>query len=105
MTPLAHDRFCDEIIRQTRQLSALLADGADLGATVPTCPDWTLEELVRHVGRALLWTEHIVRTRATADLPVDDVPGTGGPARRGDAGALREWLAGCGAGVAGALRE
>ncbi len=64
MTRLAHDRYCDEIAHQVGRFGAVLSSGADLSATVPTCPDWTLEDLVRHVGRALRWTELTVRTRA-----------------------------------------
>ncbi len=55
MTRLAHDRYCDEIDRQVGRFRSVLSSGADLSATVPTCPDWSLEDLVRHVGRALRW--------------------------------------------------
>ncbi|CAL9609482.1 maleylpyruvate isomerase family mycothiol-dependent enzyme [Streptomyces sp. enrichment culture] len=105
MTLLAHDRYCDEIGRQTDRLRAAVTSGADLATTVPTCPDWSLEDLVRHVGRALRWTELIVRTRAEAELPVDDAPGAAGPSTPGDAAALDAWLAESAETVAGALRE
>ncbi|MDT0609531.1 maleylpyruvate isomerase family mycothiol-dependent enzyme [Streptomyces lancefieldiae] len=105
MTLLAHDRYCDEIARQVGQLRTVLTSGADLSATVPTCPDWTLEDLVRHVGRALRWTELIVRTRAEEEVPLDRVPGSAGPGRQGDATALDAWLAESGAVVVGTLRE
>lgn len=103
-TPLAHDRYCDEILAQAEKFRALPAAGTDPGARVPTCPDWTLEDLVRHVGRALRWTEHIVRTRATAEIPMDQVPGVEGPEERGDADALARWLEESASVVAGALR-
>jgi uncharacterized protein (TIGR03083 family) len=105
MTRLAHDRYCAEIADQVRQLEAVLASGADLSATVPTCPDWTLEELVRHIVRGLRWTETVVRTRAQEEVPWDQVPGREGPAGTGDAAALREWLAQTGAAIEGTLRE
>ncbi|MFJ8824434.1 maleylpyruvate isomerase N-terminal domain-containing protein [Streptomyces sp. NPDC102467] len=70
---LSHDRFCDEIIAQTGALREHLA-GADLSATVPTCPDWSLRELAEHVGRAHRWAEAMVRTRAVEALPEDAVP-------------------------------
>ncbi|MGP2438484.1 maleylpyruvate isomerase family mycothiol-dependent enzyme [Streptomyces sp. JW3] len=104
MTLLAHDRYCDEITHQAGQLRELLTAGADLGATVPTCPEWTLEDLVRHVGRALRWTGHLVRTRASAEVPMDQVAGVAGPAGRGDAAALDEWFAEAASLVVGALR-
>ncbi|MFI8950884.1 maleylpyruvate isomerase family mycothiol-dependent enzyme [Streptomyces sp. NPDC053750] len=105
MTLLAHDRYCDEISRQVGQLRAVLSSGADLSATVPTCPDWSLEDLVRHVGRALRWVELIVRTRAEEDVPVDRAPGSAGPDERGDSAALEAWLAESGVMVVGVLRE
>ncbi|CAM5229333.1 Maleylpyruvate isomerase family mycothiol-dependent enzyme OS=Streptomyces tendae OX=1932 GN=GUR47_37810 PE=4 SV=1 [Streptomyces tendae] len=105
MSLLAHDRYCDEIVHQVGGLRAVVTSGADLTATVPTCPDWTLEDLVRHVGRALRWTGLIVATRAGEDLPVDRAPGAAGPAETGDAAALDAWPAESGDVVAGALRE
>ncbi|MGX1314772.1 uncharacterized protein (TIGR03083 family) [Streptomyces calvus] len=105
MTHLPHDRYCDEIDRQVRRFGAVLASGADLSATVPTCPDWTLEQLVRHVGEALRWVELLVRTRAGEDVPVAQVPGASGPEARADAAALQAWLAQSGAAVVAALRE
>jgi uncharacterized protein (TIGR03083 family) len=38
---------------------------------VPSCPDWTLGNLVRHIGGGHRWAEEIVRTRAT-EFPPDD---------------------------------
>ncbi|MEU8733510.1 maleylpyruvate isomerase family mycothiol-dependent enzyme [Streptomyces tendae] len=105
MTLLTHDRYCDEIVHQVAGLGAVVTSGADLSATVPTCPDWTLEDLVRHVGRALRWTGLIVGTRAEEDVPVDRAPGAAGPAARGDAAALDAWLAESGEVVVDALRE
>jgi hypothetical protein len=46
MTPLGYDRYCDEVIIQTDLLRDVLK-GADLSVIVPTCPDWTLTQLVR----------------------------------------------------------
>ncbi|MFB9463083.1 maleylpyruvate isomerase family mycothiol-dependent enzyme [Streptomyces cinereospinus] len=105
MTRLAHARCCDEIALQVEQLKAVVTSGADLSATVPTCPDWTLEQLVRHTGGALRWAGLLVRTRAQESVPVDQVPDGRGPAVRGDAAALGAWLADSGKLLVGALRE
>lgn len=105
MTPLTHDRYCDEIAHQVGQLRTVVTSGADLSRTVPTTPDWTLEQLVRHVGGALRWVEVIVRTGAEADVPEDQVPGSDGPGERGDPAALDAWLAESGELVVGALRK
>ncbi|GGY99454.1 maleylpyruvate isomerase family mycothiol-dependent enzyme [Streptomyces rochei] len=105
MTLLAHDRYCDEIALQVGRLREVLTSGADPAATVPTCPDWTLEDLVRHVGRALRWSGTIVGTRAEEEVPEDRVPGSAGPGTRGDVAALDAWLAESGRVVVDALRE
>ncbi|WP_405936551.1 maleylpyruvate isomerase family mycothiol-dependent enzyme [Streptomyces sp. NBC_00726] len=102
MRLLAHGRYCDEIVRLTGEMRAILR-GADLGATVPTCPDWTLRELAEHVGRAHRWVGEIVRTRSGEAIPAEKVPdnspGSDDPA------ALDAWLAEGAAGTADALRE
>ncbi|MFF9129270.1 maleylpyruvate isomerase family mycothiol-dependent enzyme [Streptomyces sp. NPDC014806] len=105
MSRLAYERYCDEITVQTEQLTGALASGADPAATVATCPDWSLEELVRHVGRALRWTDQLVRTRATENIPWEKVPDTAGPDATGDAAALGAWLTEAAALVTEALRE
>lgn len=105
MTLFAHDRYCDEILDEVRRYRDLIGSGADLSATVPTCPDWTLSELIRHAGGALRWVELLVRTRAREEIPLDRVPGGDGPRERGDAAALDAWLAESGDAVVAALRE
>ena len=68
-----------ELWDATRRLSGIVAD-ADPGLQVATCPDWTLSELARHVGRGHRWVQRIVATHAQE--PVDmataglDFPGT-----------------------------
>ncbi|TXS53838.1 maleylpyruvate isomerase family mycothiol-dependent enzyme [Streptomyces sp. uw30] len=103
MTLLAHDRYCDEIAHQVGLLRSVVTSGADLSATVPTCPEWSLEQLVRHTGGALRWVELMVRTRAEEEIPEEKVPGGEGP--EGDAAALDAWLAETGEMVVGTLRE
>jgi uncharacterized protein (TIGR03083 family) len=105
MTLLAHDRYCDEIAHQVEQLRSVVTSGADLATTVPTCPDWSLEQLVRHMGGALRWVDALVRTRAQDNIPEGRIPLHGGPAAEGDPAALDAWLAETGALVVGALRE
>ncbi|QUQ66169.1 maleylpyruvate isomerase N-terminal domain-containing protein [Kutzneria sp. CA-103260] len=57
-----------EIVTQTELLAADVA-GADLTARVPSCPDWSLGGLLRHLGGAHAWIEEIVRTRAEGPVP------------------------------------
>lgn len=105
MTPLPHDRYCAEIAHQVGLLRAVVTSGADLSATVPTCPDWSLEQLVRHMGGALRWVELMVRTRAQEEIEEEQVPGVAGPDGEGGAAALDAWLAETGEMIVTALRE
>ncbi|MFF7094997.1 maleylpyruvate isomerase family mycothiol-dependent enzyme [Streptomyces rubradiris] len=105
MPELTHDRYCDEIAHQVGRLRAVVTSGADLSATVPTCPEWSLEDLLRHVGGALRWVDALVRARARENIPDERVPLFGGPEERGDAAALDAWLADAGERAVGALRE
>ncbi|MFJ5288665.1 maleylpyruvate isomerase family mycothiol-dependent enzyme [Streptomyces sp. NPDC088348] len=102
MTLLGHDQYCDELLRQTDLFRAALA-GADLTATVPTCPEWTLGELSRHVGRAQRWAETIVRTKATEAVPPGQVPDSEGPADDAPE-AMDAWLASGATRLAATLR-
>ncbi|GLZ41765.1 maleylpyruvate isomerase family mycothiol-dependent enzyme [Actinokineospora sp. NBRC 105648] len=61
--PLTYARHCAEIVTQAHLLHPALVD-ADLAAPVPSCPDWNLGQLLRHLGGALSWAETIVRTRS-----------------------------------------
>ncbi|AZM58130.1 hypothetical protein DMA15_35340 [Streptomyces sp. WAC 01529] len=67
-----YDRYVTRIFEQSAQLVAAL-DGAEATAPVPGCPGWTLAHLLRHVGGTHGWAETIVRTRATAPVPDDQV--------------------------------
>jgi uncharacterized protein (TIGR03083 family) len=66
------DHHCSEIVTQTELLATDLK-AADLRAPVPSCPGWSLGNLVRHIGGGHRWAEEIVRTRATAFRPDDQV--------------------------------
>jgi uncharacterized protein (TIGR03083 family) len=76
---------------RTSYLSALRADAdallaaADLGlhAAVPSCPGWSVERLVGHVGRVHRWTAAWV---TSAEPPRDIERAPAGPA-------VREWTA------------
>ena len=97
---ISPDRWYDEITGSTATL-AQLADGADLTRTVPTCPEWTMRQLITHVGRAHRWATAIVTTRSAAPIPFREVPDGKLPADpREHAG----WLRAGAAGVVDAVR-
>jgi len=62
MGMLSYERRCAEIVSQTALLVSAL-DGADLGIQVPSCPDWTLNQLLRHIGHAHRWADVMIRER------------------------------------------
>ncbi|HEV2921815.1 MAG TPA: maleylpyruvate isomerase family mycothiol-dependent enzyme, partial [Actinomycetota bacterium] len=64
----------------------------DLSATVPTTPDWTLAQLLRHVGGNLRSLELAVRTGIAVTEPERQVPDHGGPPGD-DPAAIDAWLA------------
>lgn len=58
---------------------ALSRAAADLGARVPSCPDWSVADLVAHTGGVHRWVAEMVRTHADARLPRESLaaPPTG----------------------------
>lgn len=78
-TGLGYVRHREEIVREIDRLRLVLASGADLTRQVPTCPDWTLDDLVRHTGGAVRWATHLVRERAQENIPEETVPGARDP--------------------------
>ncbi len=62
-----------------RERSAVLLDAArgNLDTVVPSCPGWTVADLVTHVGSTWGWAAAIVRTGSRDNLP-PSVEGIGG---------------------------
>ncbi len=51
------------LIAENAAFAELFRD-ADLSVPVPTCPEWTLGQLMRHVGRGDRWSAQIVAEQA-----------------------------------------
>lgn len=66
-----------------------LVDGADPSAPVPSCPEWTLDQLMRHVGRGDRWCAHIVAEQSMDAVDPRSVPGGKPP---GDRDGTSAWL-------------
>jgi uncharacterized protein (TIGR03083 family) len=73
--------FRAALLDQTRAFGELIR-GADPSTPIPTCPDWTIRQLFRHVGRGNRWAAQIIvqRRRETLDprqvrdgKPPDDI--------------------------------
>lgn len=73
--------FTTALIAENAALADLLRD-ADLSTPVPTCPEWTLEQLMRHVGRGDRWCAQIVAEQSTDFIDPRTVDGGKPPAGR-----------------------
>lgn len=62
---------------------------ADPATPLPTCPGWTVADLMRHLGTIYRWMTHIVVTRPARRIPATEL-GIEPPA---DDGACHGWLA------------
>jgi uncharacterized protein (TIGR03083 family) len=100
VTSLSDDRLLAEVTDSTATLAALTA-GADLTRQVPTCPEWTLRQLITHVGRAHRWAAENITTRASEPVPFRQVPGGRLP---DDPGEHAAWLTDGAARLASAVR-
>lgn len=101
MPQLSPDRYFAEVEASTAGLAEVLAEH-DQSLPIPACPQWTLRQLVTHVGRAHRWAAEITRTRSDAFIPFREVPDGKLPDDR--AGQLA-WLEAGAALIVGAARE
>ncbi len=91
MSRLSLQRYAAEIIAQTDLLRTAV-EGAAHTTPVPTCPDWNLGRLLRHVGAAHRWADTIVGTRAAGPVPHDRLDDDAAYTDVAP-GALGDWLA------------
>jgi uncharacterized protein (TIGR03083 family) len=101
MPQLSPDRYFAEIEASTARLAEILAEH-DQSLPIPTCPEWTLRQLVTHVGRAHRWAAEITRTRSAVVIPFRAVPDGKLPDDRAEQLA---WLRAGAARIVDAVRE
>jgi uncharacterized protein (TIGR03083 family) len=67
-----------EALRHEGELMARATARTDPDAAVPTCPEWTTRDLVRHMGGVHRWATGYVAGRRTevSDVGLDEVVGT-----------------------------
>jgi uncharacterized protein (TIGR03083 family) len=80
--------FRAALLDQTRDFGELIRS-ADPSTPVPTCPDWTLKQLFRHVGRGNRWAAQIIADHRAHELDPRDVRGGKPP---DDPDAAIDWL-------------
>ncbi|MFG1705901.1 maleylpyruvate isomerase family mycothiol-dependent enzyme [Nonomuraea sp. M3C6] len=71
------------------EAACLAALAGDLSIPVPTCPGWTIAELITHVGQTHRWTVHVLRGRVQEPIWSRQVPSGLAEGQSGDA----DWLA------------
>jgi uncharacterized protein (TIGR03083 family) len=62
--------FAELLSAETERLAALVVS-VEPTVAVPSCPEWTVRDLVTHVGRGHRWATGLVAARATAAPPFD----------------------------------
>jgi uncharacterized protein (TIGR03083 family) len=83
-----HAQFCDAARAEVESF-AVLVDGADLSGPVPTCPDWTLADLIGHTGTVHRWATWHVANLAPTRTSSSDL----GIVPPNDPASLPRWLA------------
>jgi uncharacterized protein (TIGR03083 family) len=64
------------IVQREGERLAAAAEATSLEVRVPTCPDWTVRDLVRHVGGIHAWaTAHVGCTRSGYFDPFEEIGG------------------------------
>jgi uncharacterized protein (TIGR03083 family) len=59
-----------EALAREGALMTAAVERGDPGASVPTCPDWSLRELVQHTSGVHRWATRVVRERSSG--PIDE---------------------------------
>jgi uncharacterized protein (TIGR03083 family) len=67
--PMDVDALIDALAGEGATFTAAIERG-DVDATVPSCPGWTLRDLVRHASGVNRWATRVVTERATG--PIDE---------------------------------
>ncbi|OBA98359.1 hypothetical protein A5662_16250 [Mycobacteriaceae bacterium 1482268.1] len=80
--------FRSALLEETKAFGELIR-GTDPDTPVPTCPEWTIKQLFRHVGRGNRWAAQIVADRRSDPLDPREVP-EGKPPE--DRDAAIDWL-------------
>ncbi|BCY10329.1 maleylpyruvate isomerase family mycothiol-dependent enzyme [Actinoplanes sp. L3-i22] len=95
---LTPDRYLDAMPEETARLAAAVT-GRDPDEKVPSCPEWTVRDLVTHVGTGHRLSAAVVRAQAAAPAPYTLIAAPDDP--REWAG----WLTDGAAGLTTAVRE
>jgi uncharacterized protein (TIGR03083 family) len=78
---IGFDRLQRELTAQTAAFAAAVArlELLDPPPTLRTCPDWSVRDIVEHVGRAHRWAAEIIERRIDHPFPLPQVTAPDGP--------------------------
>ena len=77
-------------LRREGELLAAAGEGTDLDTPIPTCPEWRMRDLIRHVGDVHRWAAAHVAERRTEPIGKAELPEVAGPLPAD--GGLLEWF-------------
>ncbi|HKD98286.1 MAG TPA: maleylpyruvate isomerase family mycothiol-dependent enzyme [Micromonosporaceae bacterium] len=98
MAWLPDDRYEAELEAETARLGAAVS-GLEPATPVPTCPEWTVRDLVTHVGTGQRWATGIIEANLQTPHPYATVPAPHDPS------AWTDWLAEGARSLAAAVRD
>jgi uncharacterized protein (TIGR03083 family) len=78
-----------EALRREGELLATAAERAGTDTAVPTCPGWTVRDLLLHTGVVHRWAAGFVADRHPSPRPMEDLP------RHLDGAELLDWYRAC----------
>ena len=102
MFAMDHRTLCDLLDAELAALDRCIG-GADLAAEVPTCPGWTVRQLLKHLGIVHRWTTAMVAVTSAQPMPSPDLA-EDQPADPGSPAAWAEWISVGGSKLLDALR-
>ena len=103
MAAMDHRTHCDLLDTELATLGRCI-DGADLAAGVPTCPGWTVRQLLKHLGIVHRWTTAMVGVTSARPMPHPDLA-EDRPADPDSPAAWAEWISAGGSRLLDALRS
>jgi uncharacterized protein (TIGR03083 family) len=71
-TLLAPEVYVDAVRSESAALVAA-AEAAGVDAAVPSCPEWTVSDLLAHIGRVQNWAASVLERRATEPVRFRDL--------------------------------
>jgi uncharacterized protein (TIGR03083 family) len=67
-----HEEYCNLLEAEIDSFADSL-ESAPLTTRVPSCPDWSVEDLAHHLGKIHRWAEYLVRVVANSYVSSDSV--------------------------------